>query len=279
MRKNLLIGIASYPADGTTFEELVQHAGGDVRVYLNGANGKKENSLRSGDVVVDIEQRVKIEKDSQWLNRITSQSPQARAMYRPVKRAIDLVLACLAMVVFLPVMIVVAVAIYVDDPGPVFYMQERTGYGGRRFKMYKFRSMVVNAKPMAAQKITTEDGTTRWVWPDKVDKDTRITRVGRFIRKASLDEIPQLLNVINGDMSIVGPRPTSWDLDMYTLHQTERLTVRPGITGLWQISARETKNFDERLLWDLLYVEKLSLYVDFQIILRTILQVLNKKGV
>jgi lipopolysaccharide/colanic/teichoic acid biosynthesis glycosyltransferase len=173
----------------------------------------------------------------------------------------------------------VALAIYLDDGAPVFYMQDRTGFGGKRFRMYKFRTMIVNAPTLPATKVVTEDGHEINAWPDKEKDDPRITRVGRFLRKTSLDEIPQIFNVLWGDMSLVGPRPTTWDVSMYTLHQTERLTVAPGLTGLWQVSARESKNPDERLLWDLKYVEKMSFWLDIQILWRTVMQVVDKGGV
>jgi len=178
----------------------------------------------------------------------------------------------------LPVMLLIALAIKLDDGGPIFYMQGRTGHAGHRFKMFKFRTMIVNAKPIPPTLVVLPNGKKQYTWPDKSKHDPRITRVGRFLRKSSLDEIPQILNVIRGDMSIVGPRPTTWELDKYTLHQTERLTVRPGITGLWQVSARESTNFDERLLWDMKYIQKMSLLLDAQIIWRTVASVFQKKG-
>jgi lipopolysaccharide/colanic/teichoic acid biosynthesis glycosyltransferase len=177
-----------------------------------------------------------------------------------------------------PVIAGVALLIYLDDHGPIFYTQLRTGHRGRRFKIYKFRTMKVNAPAVPAQIVQGPNGKTQYLWPAKVKNDPRITRVGKVLRKTSLDELPQLINVLMGDMSFVGPRPTSWELSMYTLHQTERLTVQPGITGLWQVCARETQNFDERLLWDMKYIEKMSLSLDLQILWRTVSQVFQKKG-
>jgi lipopolysaccharide/colanic/teichoic acid biosynthesis glycosyltransferase len=144
--------------------------------------------------------------------------------------------------------------------------------------MYKFRSMTPGAATDSAKEIRLPDGSIRYEWERKESGDQRITRAGRILRKTSVDELPQLINVLLGHMSLVGPRPTTWDLDKYTMLQTERLTVRPGLTGLWQVCARETTNFDERLLWDIKYVARMSLWLDIQILIRTALQVFNRKG-
>ena len=272
----LLAGAAYFPSDGMDFDELIQYARSNTRIYLHQAD--EADTPREGDVYVSREQRLAIEKDSEWVNNLAYQSASARAIYRVIKRSMDLAAALLVTPFVAPVLGLVALLIYIDDGRPIFYAQERTGYGGRRFKMYKFRSMKMGAASVPPQTITTSDGQVRYVWPEKNDNDPRVTRVGRVLRKTSLDEIPQLWNVLSGDMSLVGPRPTSWNVDMYTLLQTERLSVRPGITGLWQVSARETQNFDERLLWDAKYVEKMSLWLDIQILWRTVAEVVQKKG-
>ena len=161
------------------------------------------------------------------------------------------------------------------DGGPALFRQVRVGRGGREFEIVKLRTMVVDAEERLADiEHLNEAGHAFF----KVREDPRVTRVGRFLRKWSIDELPQLWNVLVGNMSLVGPRPTSWNVDMYTLLQTERLSVRPGITGLWQVSARESQDFDERLLWDVKYVEKMSLWLDLRIIWRTVSQVVNRKG-
>jgi len=161
-------------------------------------------------------------------------------------------------------------------------VQQRTGLGGRRFNMYKFRTMVPDAeaklKELAAQGLAKLGPDGRLAEPLKLDRDPRVTRIGRILRKTSLDELPQIINVLRGDMSLVGPRPTSWGLDSYTLLHTERLTIRPGITGLWQIGARGSTDFDDWLRWDMLYIDKISFALDFQILLRTIGQVLKRQG-
>jgi lipopolysaccharide/colanic/teichoic acid biosynthesis glycosyltransferase len=272
-----LVGESYFPVNGTHFDELVHVARSNIRVFLG--SEKEVAHSREGDVFVDIKQRLEIERQAEWVNKLAYQSPSARIIYRPIKRMMDVLLTLLIAPLLIPIVLVVALLIYLDDRGPIFYYQQRTGYGGRRFKMIKFRTMVVNAPAIPPQVVRTDDGQERYIWPDKVENDPRITRVGRILRKTSLDEFPQFWNVLVGDMSWVGPRPTTWNVDMYTLLQTERLNARPGITGLWQVSARESKNFDERLLWDAKYVEKMSLWLDLQILWRTVAQVINRGGV
>jgi lipopolysaccharide/colanic/teichoic acid biosynthesis glycosyltransferase len=167
----------------------------------------------------------------------------------------------------------------IDDGWPIFYSHKRVGKGGKTFLMHKFRSMYKNAPPLEPKIVRLSDGSIRYDWPEKDEDDPRITRVGRLLRKTSLDELPQIWNILTGEMSLIGPRPSSWTLDQHTLHQTARLTIKPGLTGLWQVSARDNKNFDERLLWDLKYVEKMGLWLDIQILLRTVGAVLRRSGV
>ena len=168
-----------------------------------------------------------------------------------------------------------ALAIWIDDPGPIFFVQMRTGKGGRRFPMYKFRTMVKDAEEKKKELAHLNELT----WPDfKITNDPRITRVGRILRKTSLDELPQVFNVLKGDMSLVGPRPTSFDSSTYSLWHTERLEVLPGITGLWQVSGRSSLDFDERLRLDIEYIERRSLWLDIQILFRTVAAVFTQRG-
>lgn len=279
------VGSATFSEDGLVLERLLEVAQESLEKASpndhgddNPSDGGESSEWRRGDVFVSDDDRVRLSRELAWVNALKYQSHSARSIYLVVKRLIDIGVVLVTLPFTLPVGLLVAIAIMIDDPGTPFYLQERTGYGGRSFKMFKFRSMYRNAPTMPAKEIVLPDGTIRYEWPDKTSKDPRITRVGRVIRKTSLDELPQLINVLKGDMSLVGPRPTSWQLDKYTLHQTERLTVQPGITGLWQVCARESKNFDERLLWDLQYIEKISLWLDMQILIRTAFQAF-KKGV
>ncbi len=217
-----------------------------------------------------------------WVNDLPYQSASSRLLYRLVKRSFDLALVMLSAPFTLPLLLVLMVLVYLEGGRPIFFVQKRTGLGGRRFDMFKFRTMVPDAeerlKELAAQGLAKLDADGKLAEPLKLERDPRVTRVGRILRKTSLDELPQLLNVVRGDMSLVGPRPTSWGLGAYSLMHTERLTVRPGITGLWQIGARGNVNFDDWLEWDMLYIDKISLSLDLQILLRTFGQVIKRKG-
>jgi len=198
-----------------------------------------------------------------------------RRHYHRMKRLFDLVLCILALVLVLPVLAVCSLAIWIDDPGPIFFTQRRTGKGGRRFRMYKFRTMVANAEELKH----TYAHMNELKWPDfKITNDPRITRVGIFLRRTSLDELPQIFNVLQGDMSLVGPRPTSFDPNSYALWQMERLEVLPGITGLWQISGRSDVEFDERLRLDIQYIENQNFLLDLRILLGTITAVWKQQG-
>jgi lipopolysaccharide/colanic/teichoic acid biosynthesis glycosyltransferase len=176
----------------------------------------------------------------------------------------------------LPLNGIVALIIQLTSPGaPVIFKQQRTGKGGRRFQMYKFRTMVPNAEELKSNYAHLNE----LKWPDfKITNDPRITPIGRFLRKTSLDELPQLFNVLRGEMSLVGPRPTSFGPETYKLWHTSRLDVMPGLTGLWQIIGRAQLEFDDRLRLDIAYIERASLWLDFNILLRTVLAVFESRG-
>jgi lipopolysaccharide/colanic/teichoic acid biosynthesis glycosyltransferase len=195
--------------------------------------------------------------------------------YDRAKRALD-VLVCLAVLpLVLPVLVLCALAVRLDSPGAAFFAQKRTGAGGRQFRMLKLRTMVWNAAELKQQYAHLNELS----YPDfKIRNDPRITRVGKFLRKTSLDELPQIFNVLAGDMSLVGPRPTSFAADTYRLWHTARLEVKPGLTGLWQISGRNDVDFDERLRLDIMYIRNRSLLLDFQILLRTFGAVVGGRG-
>jgi lipopolysaccharide/colanic/teichoic acid biosynthesis glycosyltransferase len=195
--------------------------------------------------------------------------------YLAGKRAVDLVVCTLLLVIAIPVIVVCALAIRLDTPGPMMIAQLRTGRDGRRFRMLKLRTMLANAeelKPQFAHLSVVPP-------PDfKIPNDPRITRVGRFLRATSLDELPQLFNVLRGDMSLVGPRPTSFEPSRYELWHTQRLDVRPGITGLWQVEGRNVMTFDERLRLDVQYIRRRSLAFDVMLLARTVVVVLRRSG-
>lgn len=276
MSSPLVSGTAIFPDEGLAYEDLVHAARRDAQLWVE---TPVEEVERAGSVMVEVEERMKIEQQMDWVSQMPATSVTSRRIYNALKRSFDIAVVMMLLPTIFPVFAMLALAIWIDDRGPIFYKQWRTGYGGKRFQMYKFRSMIVNAPVVAATAVTMPDGSVRYMWPEKNGKDPRITRVGHIIRKTSLDELPQLLNVLKGDMTIVGPRPTTWDLDKYTRHQTARLAARPGITGLWQVSARDATNFDERLLWDMKYIDRANLWLDFQIIWLTVAQVFKRGGV
>jgi len=196
---------------------------------------------------------------------------------RILKRILDLTLITLAAPVWIPVFAAVALAIKFDGTdGPVFYQQERVGENSKRFQMYKFRSMIPDADKYRAELVEQYNQDPRF---PKIKDDPRITRVGRFIRKTSLDELPNLINVLRGEMSLVGTRPPTPDeVALYDDWHFQRLKTIPGITGMWQISGRSDVPFDEVVLLDIYYIENWSIRLDLEILLRTIPRVLMREG-
>jgi lipopolysaccharide/colanic/teichoic acid biosynthesis glycosyltransferase len=195
--------------------------------------------------------------------------------YLVAKRIVDVVVCLALLAVAVPALALCALAITVDSRGPVMFAQERTGRDGRRFRMLKLRTMVIDAEELKA----TLAHLNVLPPPDfKIPDDPRITRVGRFLRTTSLDELPQLFNVLRGEMSLVGPRPTSFAPDTYELWHTHRLDVPPGITGLWQLEGRNVTTFDERLRLDVQYIRRRSLLFDLKLLARTVLVVLRRSG-
>ncbi len=193
-----------------------------------------------------------------------------------IKRITDLFLAGLGLLLGWPFLLLIAIAIKYDSPGPVLFTQERVGKNFKRFTIYKFRSMRVGAEAeLPSLKESVQNGDITF----KMRDDPRVTRVGRFLRRTSLDELPQLLNVFKGDMSLVGPRPPiPAEVEQYQPWHLKRLTVLPGMTGLWQVSGRSELTFDEMVLLDLYYIEHWSPWLDIAIILRTIPSVLLGQG-
>lgn len=197
------------------------------------------------------------------------------AWYEGTKRALDVVIAVVSLPFVLLVLAACALAIRLDSPGPAFFTQSRTGRGGRRFTMYKLRTMVQDAEELKTRYAHLNELTS----PDfRLTNDPRVTRVGGFLRKTSLDELPQMFNVLMGDMSLVGPRPTSFSAESYRLWHTARLEVNPGLTGLWQISGRNEIDFDDRLRLDIAYIRNRSFLLDLRILLRTFGAVAGGRG-
>jgi len=193
-----------------------------------------------------------------------------------LKRLLDISVIVITAPVWGPLFLLTALAIRLEGPGPVFYSQERVGKDGQVFKVWKFRSMIPNADRLKAQLVTQQGLDPRH---PKVKNDPRITRVGSVIRRLSLDELPQIINILNGEMSLVGPRPPTPDeVALYEPWHRQRLAITGGLTGLWQVSGRSDVPFEEMVLLDLYYIENWSLLLDLQILLRTIPHVLFAEG-
>lgn len=197
--------------------------------------------------------------------------------YLVTKRCFDFTASIIALVLFSGVFLILAILIKLDDPrGKVFYSQTRLGKDGRHFQMWKFRSMVTGADKMVDKLLEKNDVDGAMF---KIKRDPRVTRVGRVIRKYSLDELPQFYNVLRGDMSLVGPRPPlPREVVKYTEYDRQRLTVVPGVTGLWQISGRNELSFDEMVALDIWYINHASVLEDLKILLKTIFVVVHPTG-
>lgn len=193
-----------------------------------------------------------------------------------LKRLVDIAMASLGIIGTLPIWLVLVIAIRLDSPGPAIFVQQRVGLNGRRFRFFKFRSMYLDAEERLAelQASNEADGPVF-----KLRNDPRVTKVGAFLRRTSLDELPQLINVLKGDMSMVGPRPPlPNEVDQYRPSDAIRLTVKPGLTCLWQISGRSNVGFDEWMEYDRQYIRNMSLWQDVNILVRTVHAVLSMRG-
>lgn len=192
-------------------------------------------------------------------------------MYRNfLKRIFDIILAIMILPLWLIILVVIGPIIYFQDKGPIFYNAPRLGKNGKIFTMYKFRSMKVNAPD-----IRNEDGSTF-----NSEDDPRLTRIGRFIRKTSLDETPQLLNIIRGEMSIIGPRPDLPEhIELYENNENRKLEIKPGVTGFNQAYYRNTIPWKERIQNDIYYIDNLSFWMDIKVLFKTIILVLKREDV
>jgi exopolysaccharide biosynthesis polyprenyl glycosylphosphotransferase len=200
----------------------------------------------------------------------------SKPVYEVIKRVFDILAALAGITLFLPLLPFLAVMIKLESPGPLFFRQERVGRNGRIFLCYKIRSMVVNAEELKRKYAHLNEATGAAF---KIRDDPRVTRVGKFVRRSSLDEYPQLFNVLKGDMSIVGPRPQiPSEVAQYTPEQQIRLLVKPGITCLWQISGRNDVDFEEWMRLDREYALHRSLKLDVEILLKTIPAVIARRG-
>lgn len=207
---------------------------------------------------------------------IDEQAQNQRYVYRFLKRMLDIIASVIGLIVLSPVFLIVSLAIKAEDRGPIFYSQVRLGKGQRPFKMYKFRSMIVDADKKL-EKLLKQNEVEGAMF--KMKEDPRITNVGRFTRKHSLDELPQLWNVLKGEMSLVGPRPPlEREVADYSEYDKQRLIVKPGCTGFWQVTARNDVDFEGMVNLDLEYIERSSILFDIGILFRTVAIVFKPNG-
>lgn len=199
----------------------------------------------------------------------------SRIVYRFIKRTIDIIFSILGLVLLSPLLIIVAIIIKIDSKGPVFFAQERVGYKGNHFKMYKFRSMVLNAEELK-EKLQEKNEMSGPMF--KMKDDPRVTKIGKFIRKTSIDELPQLINVLLGQMSLVGPRPSlPKEVEKFETWMLERLNVKPGLTCYWQVSGRNDIDFEDWMKLDIKYVNERNLWIDIKLIFKTVFVLFGDK--
>lgn len=255
------------------------------RAHIGGRrlNDIRDDSARARDVsngLNDLSGFAAAENYSLALTRLQAGEPIVEpagcpsTTYRVLKRLLDIAGALLAFVLFLPILVPVFVALLITTRGRPFYTQERVGYCGRRFKMIKFRTMRLDAEKLRHLVPNEKDGPIF-----KAKRDPRITRIGRWLRKTSIDELPQLFNVLMGNMSLVGPRPAlAKEVAQYAPWQRRRFCVMPGLTCLWQVSGRSDVDFDQWVRMDLWYVRHQSLWTDIKLLLRTPWTVISMRG-
>ncbi|WP_139903722.1 sugar transferase [Clostridium thermarum] len=222
-------------------------------------------------------ERVKMEEIlSEELEAVSEESMEKSAGYYVMKRIIDLVLSIIGIVALSPLMILTAIAIKLDSKGPAIFSQNRVGKDGNLFKMYKFRSMVINAEELKDKLLDKNEMSGPMF---KMKNDPRITRIGKFIRKTSIDELPQLFNVIRGDMSLVGPRPNlPREVKEFNEYQKKKLLAKPGITCYWQIMGRSSIGFEEWMELDIKYIRDRSIWLDIKLIFRTFFVLFGDKN-
>lgn len=244
--------------------------------HLQPASGLPERYPLSASELISRELSLHAVPLNSEIRRLIRSEAPASVVQRLMKRLLDFSGSLIGIVLLSPFFFLLALAIKLDSPGPVIFAQTRVGKNGRLFKFYKFRSMVTNAEQLKKHLLTRNESDGPAF---KMKHDPRVTRLGRIIRKTSLDELPQLWNVVRGDMSLVGPRPALPDeVEKWKPWQHKRLAVEQGCTCIWQVSGRSDVNFDQWMSMDIQYVKTWSLRLDLSIIIRTVLVMLTGKG-
>lgn len=197
--------------------------------------------------------------------------------YGVIKRSLDVTLSAIALITLSPIFLIIAAIIKLDSKGPVFFIHKRIGKDGKEIGIYKFRSMVQNAEDMIAE--FTEEQKKEFRENYKLQDDPRVTKIGKILRKTSLDELPQILNILKGDLSIIGPRPViKRELEKCENNKEKFLSVKPGLTGFWAANGRSDTTYSERVQMELYYIDHMSLKMDIKIFFKTIISVIKKEG-
>jgi len=202
---------------------------------------------------------------------------EEKNVYKILKRTVDIIGSLLGLILLSPIFLILSIVVKADSPGPIFFAHKRLGYNGDLIRIYKFRTMVINAEELLNN--LSPEQKEEFAKNFKLENDPRITKVGNFLRKSSLDELPQLLNILKGELSIVGPRPiVEKELKNYGIYGEKLLSVKPGLTGNWQANGRSDTTYEERVEMDMQYIDNRSIFMDIKIIFKTFSAVIKKQG-
>lgn len=245
---------------------------------------EKNNLALAEEITTNIPEKVERQKAKVFniQSEIKKENKVEKAIYIGIKRTIDVIGSLVGMVLLVPATIAIYIAqkISKEDNGPLFYKHIRYGKNGKQFKLYKFRSMCMNADEKLKEYLkSNEEARKEFEENQKLQHDPRITKLGNFLRKTSLDELPQMLNILKGEMSFVGPRPVvKREIEKYGENKEKLLSVKPGLTGYWQVNGRSNTTYEERMNMELYYVDNCSLWLDIKIFFKTFIAVFKKEG-
>ena len=245
---------------------------------------EKNNLALAEEITTSIPEKVERQKAKVFniQSEIKKENKVEKAIYIGIKRTIDVIGSLVGMVLLVPATIAIYIAqkISKEDNGPLFYKHIRYGKNGKQFKLYKFRSMCMNADEKLKEYLkSNEEARKEFEENQKLQHDPRITKLGNFLRKTSLDELPQMLNILKGEMSFVGPRPVvKREIEKYGENKEKLLSVKPGLTGYWQVNGRSNTTYEERMNMELYYVDNCSLWLDIKIFFKTFIAVFKKEG-
>lgn len=245
---------------------------------------EKNNLALAEEITTSIPEKVERQKAKVFniQSEIKKENKVEKAIYIGIKRTIDVIGSLVGMVLLVPATIAIYIAqkISKEDNGPLFYKHIRYGKNGKQFRLYKFRSMCMNADEKLKEYLkSNEEARKEFEENQKLQHDPRITKLGNFLRKTSLDELPQMLNILKGEMSFVGPRPVvKREIEKYGENKEKLLSVKPGLTGYWQVNGRSNTTYEERMNMELYYVDNCSLWLDIKIFFKTFIAVFKKEG-